>query len=322
MKFKIIVVILILQLIIIIVFGIRSVQTTTLLQDTFQQQDIVVELRERYFYNSLHLSVKSQLYEDDFSFDVETYENLSCQSHWLGDSHMLISILSENVKLEEYVLDFTGFFQRVKLISYQDYQDKSKENLIEKEPEESSPVEEYVPDVEVNTTLSKQPSVYFKHTISKYQDIQEVQYEIPSKDTDNRLQDENTYRNAKQKEIDLQINAGEVQITKDAGHTWQDVPINGGRLIDYWLSELRIGDESFYYHDDVIMVAYRINYYMPHLIVSYDNGKTWTDICFDMADQNGFQKLNITYKNNMYIISLDHQETCYSYDGLNWKFYK
>lgn len=323
-KIKIIVFMVLIQCLVIVGFGSQPVKRKKLLNDSYEEQEISVEYNHRYFYSSLNLKVKSDLYHENFDLDVTTYQDLNCDSNWIDDSHMYLSIISGNDIINEYVLDFSGFYKRAKLLDYADYQ----QTLLQESNDDNQVVEDSTDDfnhdnleVKIDTETSTQPKIYFAHTITSYQDIQEVQYEIPSKDSNRDFYDERTYRYSTGATMDIQIIEGKVQVTKNQGATWVDVPVNGGRLVDYWLSYLRIGEQSYYYQNDVIIIAYQNQYYMPHLIISNNDGKTWNDICFDMADKNGFRECQITYEENNYILSLDNEKICYSNDAINWYFY-
>lgn len=322
MKLKLIVIILLVQCCVLVAFGIQDVETTTLLNESYNNREIYLTSSYRYFYSSLKLYVKTNLYEEEFDLDINTYQNVNCQSYWIDDSHMYLPITSADEQKVDYVLDFSSFFGSVRLLTYNQYQKNVKEPINDNSTNETDKIPENKnPETLIDTEVSDYPSVYFMHSIKSYDDLQEVQNEIPSKDSDTRFYDERVYRYATGETMDLQILAGEVQITQDQGNSWIDVPINGGRLVDYWLSDLRIGDKSFYCQNDMIMVAYRINYHMLHLVVSSDFGKTWNDICFDVADKVGFSECQIVQNGEQYVLMLDGDNFGFSNDGLDWEFY-
>lgn len=169
------------------------------------------------------------------------------------------------------------------------------------------------------------PAVVSIQKITSTSDIEEVMAYTPAKPQSGETSNESVYHTEDGVQYDMKIEAGNVSVTLDHGASWISVPVVGGKLQDFWLTYYRMGNQSFYIDDQIIMISYAQKYYQPHIIVSNDKGKSWQDIRIDCGSTNIDQISLSKASDGGYRIAMMSGNVMFtgtSFDGVQWSFLK
>lgn len=236
--------------------------------------------------------------------------------HWMNPSYVVITIQDQNDTISSYQVLF--------------YEDKPAEILegntqptIE-EPQQKEP--ETKPEVTPSSPSDISiPEVTSVKVITSDADIEDSYANAPAKPQSSQTNDEQINHASDDKQYDLKIESGIVSITLDHGMTWKQVPIKASRMQDFWLTYYRMGNQSYYIDDSMIMIAFAQKYMQPHIIVSMDQGTTWKDVQINCGSAS-IQQISINVsKDGGYIITMMTAHSMIhgtSSNGEDWKFTK
>lgn len=255
--------------------------------------------------------------EEYESFTIRHLDMASLEIKWVSRQEVLVYVKDANQEvIKEICVKFSDTGAKIQIynVTFQESdQTEQNESTIPKEPEV------VVPD-DVST-----PMVAAVKEISSASDIEEVMAYTPAKPQSGDTSDESVYHIADGVQYDMKIEAGNVSVTLDKGASWISVPVGGGKLQNFWLSYYRMGNQSFYLDDQIIMISYAQKYYQPHILVSSNKGKSWQDIRIDCGstsiDQISLGKASDGgYRIAMMSGSIMFTGT--SSDGIDWKFHE
>lgn len=122
----------------------------------------------------------------------------------------------------------------------------------------------------------------------------------------------------------LKITEGIVSVSKDSKN-WIEVPACPRDLQDFWLTYLRMGEQSYYMDDERVLLAYTPAKQQPHLLVK-DQTDVWQDITFDVDGLSIMQMSISRNQDGTYYLAMVSYEGYVtlgtSKDALTWTFTK
>lgn len=269
------------------------------------------------------ITAKNKETTKERDFTIFDEKKLSADIEWKNAQSAQVKIIGKNQDLYDVTVTFNGKEIEIRngendpLISYE-------ETMKFQEEQEKKAKEEAMKKIEKMPA----PTIALVKDITKDSDIENGYASTPAKPQAPITEEQNAQVNHGDDGAlyDMKIEAGKVMVTLDGGGHWVNVPVNGSRLQDYWLTFYRMGNQSYYIDADMIMIAYCEKYQQPHIIMSKDQGKTWKDIRID-CESAGISQISIAKdKNHTYRIAMMSGDylmfTGTSTDGINWTFDK
>lgn len=133
-----------------------------------------------------------------------------------------------------------------------------------------------------------------------------------------------SYHQPNGKQYDLKIEAGVVSFTLNGGTSWTTIPISSSQIQDFWLTYYRLGDQSYYIDENVILILCKQEDENLNLIVSTDKGQSYNVVEIDLKNY-GLEQAAITIsEDGGYRMALLVQScvlyTATSLDGISWTF--
>ena len=269
------------------------------------------------------ITAKNKETTKERDFTIFDEKKLSADIEWKNAQSAQVKIIGKNQDLYDVTVTFNGNKIEIRngendpLISYEETMKLQKE-------QEKKAKEEAMKKIEKMSA----PTIALVKDITKDSDIENGYASTPAKPQAPITEEQNAQVNHGDDGAlyDMKIEAGKVMVTLDGGGHWVNVPVNGSRLQDYWLTFYRMGNQSYYIDADMIMIAYCEKYQQPHIIMSKDQGKTWKDIRID-CESAGISQISIAKdKNHTYRIAMMSGDylmfTGTSTDGINWTFDK
>ena len=269
------------------------------------------------------ITAKNKETTKERDFTIFDEKKLSADIEWKNAQSARVKIIGKNQDLYDVTVTFNGNKIEIRngendpLISYEETMKLQKE-------QEKKAKEEAMKKIEKMSA----PTIALVKDITKDSDIENGYASTPAKPQAPITEEQNAQVNHGDDGAlyDMKIEAGKVMVTLDGGGHWVNVPVNGSRLQDYWLTFYRMGNQSYYIDADMIMIAYCEKYQQPHIIMSKDQGKTWKDIRID-CESAGISQISIAKdKNHTYRIAMMSGDylmfTGTSTDGINWTFDK
>lgn len=269
------------------------------------------------------ITAKNKETTKERDFTIFDEKKLSADIEWKNAQSAQVKIIGKNQDLYDVTVTFNGKEIEIRngendpLISYEETMKLQKE-------QEKKAKEEAMKKIEKMPA----PTIALVKDITKDSDIENGYASTPAKPQAPITEEQNAQANHGDDGAlyDMKIEAGKVMVTLDGGGHWGNVPVNGSRLQDYWLTFYRMGNQSYYIDADMIMIAYCEKYQQPHIIMSKDQGKTWKDIRID-CESAGISQISIAKdKNHTYRIAMMSGDylmfTGTSTDGINWTFDK
>lgn len=272
---------------------------------------------------TVNITAKNKATNKERDFTIFDEKKLSIDIKWKDDQIAQVNIVGKDQELYDITVTFNENDIEIRngdndpLISYE-------ETLKLQQEQEEKAGKEAVKQAEKMAA----PTIALVKDITKDSDIEDEASRIPAKPQAPITEEQNASVNHGDDGAlyDMKIEAGKVSVTLDGGANWIEVPVNGSRLQDYWLTFYRMGNQSYYIDADMIMIAYCEKYLQPHIIMSNDQGKTWKDIRID-TEASGISQISIAKdKDQTYRIAMMAGDylmfTGTSMDGIVWDFDK
>lgn len=260
-------------------------------------KEVKSELNYSYLKNGRQLTVEKSnndgirvfAFEGEGEITSEIYtlgklDGLRTEALWVSSNKAVIKI--KNKKDEILKTIYVMFSEEEDTVVISDKKDLINPELIPSKEEENKETEAEIPAQQETTSpnTTGKPVVAYVKEIKKDEDIDATYATSPAKPQSPETNDEQVNHAADQKKYDLKIEAGVVSVTVDHGSTWIKAPISGSRLQDFWLTYYRMGNQSYYLDDSIMMIAFAQKYMQPDIIVSTDQGATWQDVKLDCGN--------------------------------------
>lgn len=257
----------------------------------------------------------SQEYE---TFTIRHMDDASVDIKWVSEQEAMIYVQRDQETIRTICVKFSDSGTKIQIYPVSmNENDQTEETPAQQEPAKE---EEAIVSDEIHT-----PVVASMQEITSASDIEEVMAYTPAKPQSGDISDESVYHIADGVQYDMKIEAGNVSVTLDKGASWISVPVGGGKLQNFWLSYYRMGNQSFYLDDQIIMISYAQKYYQPHIIVSTNKGNSWQDIRMDCGSTNVDQISLSKASDGGYRIAMMSGNVMFtgtSSDGIQWSFHE
>ena len=268
------------------------------------------------------ITAKNKETTKERDFTIFDEKKLSADIEWKNAQSAQVKIIGKNQDLYDVTVTFNG--NKIEIRNGENDPLISYEETMKLQKEQEKKAKEAMKKIEKMSA----PTIALVKDITKDSDIENGYASTPAKPQAPITEEQNAQVNHGDDGAlyDMKIEAGKVMVTLDGGGHWVNVPVNGSRLQDYWLTFYRMGNQSYYIDADMIMIAYCEKYQQPHIIMSKDQGKTWKDIRID-CESAGISQISIAKdKNHTYRIAMMSGDylmfTGTSTDGINWTFDK
>lgn len=251
------------------------------------------------------------------TFQMEAERDLSAEITWSSAKQAVVNIISKSKSrpLIKIYIDFSD--TDISIYEKSDTTDRKSEETKGKQTEETREPAILPEGIGV-------PVVSMVKDVKEASDIEDKTSTSPAKPPSGETTDDQVNHPDEGRHYDMKIEAGNVYVTLDYGSSWIKTPVNGDRLQDFWLSFYRMGDQSFYIDDDIIMISYTQKYKQPHILVSTDKGISWKDIRIDCGTSNILQIAVAEDGQGGYRIAMMADSkvmfTGMSTNGIDWRF--